>query len=109
MTCGLPTFATCHGGPAEIIVDSVSGFHIDPYQGDKAAEILVSFFGKCKEDPTYWDQISQGGLRRIYEKYLSQLSKRNLFIPIKISPLQIKICAFSFMFLGTLGSCTLRG
>lgn len=70
MTCGLPTFATCHGGPAEIIVDGVSGFHIDPYQGDKAAEILVSFFGKCKEDPTYWDQISQGGLRRIYEKYL---------------------------------------
>ncbi|OAY82452.1 Sucrose synthase 2 [Ananas comosus] len=78
MTCGLPTFATCHGGPAEIIVDSVSGFHIDPYQGDKAAEILVSFFGKCKEDPTYWDQISQGGLRRIYEKYTWKLYSERL-------------------------------
>ena len=33
MTCGLPTFATCHGGPAEIIVNGVSGFHIDPYNG----------------------------------------------------------------------------
>ncbi|RWW56625.1 hypothetical protein BHE74_00036640 [Ensete ventricosum] len=68
MTCGLPTFATVHGGPGEIIVDGVSGFHIDPYQGDKAAEIIVNFFEKCKEDPTYWDKISLGGLKRIEEK-----------------------------------------
>jgi sucrose synthase len=70
MTCGLPTIATCHGGPAEIIVDGVSGFHIDPYHSDKAADILVNFFDKCKVDPTYWDKISQGGLERIYEKYV---------------------------------------
>lgn len=69
MTCGLPTIATCHGGPAEIIVDGVSGLHIDPYHSDKAADILVNFFDKCKADPTYWDNISQGGLQRIYEKY----------------------------------------
>ncbi|RRT67664.1 hypothetical protein BHE74_00039650 [Ensete ventricosum] len=69
MTCGLPTFATAYGGPAEIIVHGVSGFHIDPYQKDKAAEILVGFFEKCKEDSTHWDKISQGGLQRIYEKY----------------------------------------
>ncbi|XP_038990267.1 sucrose synthase 2 isoform X2 [Phoenix dactylifera] len=68
MTCGLPTFATCHGGPAEIIVHGVSGFHIDPYQGDKASELLVNFFEKCKEDPTYWTKISLGGLQRIEEK-----------------------------------------
>lgn len=68
MTCGLPTFATAYGGPAEIIVHGVSGFHIDPYKGDKAAEILVDFFKKCKVDPTHWDKISQGGLKRIYEK-----------------------------------------
>lgn len=68
MTCGLPTFATVHGGPGEIIVDGVSGFHIDPYQGDKAAEIIVNFFEKCKEDPTHWDKISLGGLKRIEEK-----------------------------------------
>jgi sucrose synthase len=68
MTCGLPTFATCNGGPAEIIVDGVSGFHIDPYQGDKAAEILVNFFEKVKADPSHWDKISAGGLKRIYEK-----------------------------------------
>lgn len=74
MTCGLPTIATCHGGPAEIIVDGVSGLHIDPYHSDKAADILVNFFDKCKGDPSYWDKISQGGLQRIYEKYAFSLS-----------------------------------
>ena len=68
MTCGLPTFATVHGGPAEIIVHGVSGFHIDPYQGDKASELITDFFEKCKEDPSHWDRISQGGLKRINEK-----------------------------------------
>jgi sucrose synthase len=50
-------------------VDGVSGLHIDPYHSDKAADILVNFFDKCKADPSYWDKISQGGLQRIYEKY----------------------------------------
>lgn len=73
MTCGLPTFATCHGGPAEIIVHGKSGFHIDPYHGDKAAELLVDFFEKCKVDPTHWEKISKGGLKRIEEKYTWQI------------------------------------
>lgn len=78
MTCGLPTFATSNGGPAEIIVHGVSGFHIDPYQGDKASELLVNFFEKCKEDPTQWEKISQGGLQRIYEKYTWKLYSERL-------------------------------
>nr|AEX32875.1 sucrose synthase 2 [Oryza sativa Japonica Group] len=78
MTCGLPTIATCHGGPAEIIVDGVSGLHIDPYHSDKAADILVNFFEKCKQDSTYWDNISQGGLQRIYEKYTWKLYSERL-------------------------------
>ncbi|CAL5425969.1 unnamed protein product [Camellia sinensis] len=69
MTCGLPTFATCHGGPAEIIEDGVSGFHIDPYHPDKVAALLVDSFERCKEDPSYWEKISQAGLQRIYERY----------------------------------------
>ncbi|KNA14048.1 hypothetical protein SOVF_111130 [Spinacia oleracea] len=69
MTCGLPTFATCHGGPAEIIVNGVSGYHIDPYHGDKAAELLVEFFEKSTADPSHWEIISKGGLKRIEEKY----------------------------------------
>lgn len=70
MTCGLPTFATCHGGPAEIIVDGVSGFHIDPYSGDESSEKITNFFEKCKQDPTYWDKISAAGLQRIYERFV---------------------------------------
>ncbi|XP_068664286.1 sucrose synthase 1-like [Aristolochia californica] len=78
MTCGLPTFATDHGGPAEIIVHGVSGFHIDPYQGDKAAELIVDFFEKCTKDPSYWCKISEGGLKRIQEKYTWQIYSERL-------------------------------
>jgi sucrose synthase len=78
MTCGLPTFATIHGGPGEIIVHGVSGFHIDPYHGDKASEILVNFFEKCKADPSHWENISLGGLKRIYEKYTWKLYSERL-------------------------------
>ncbi|KAE8658015.1 Sucrose synthase [Hibiscus syriacus] len=78
MTCGLPTFATCYGGPAEIIVHSKSGFNIDPYNGDAAAETLVNFFEKCKADPSYWEEISQGGLQRIQEKYTWQIYSEKL-------------------------------
>ncbi|KAG6467459.1 sucrose synthase 1-like [Zingiber officinale] len=78
MTCGLPTFATAYGGPAEIIVHGVSGFHIDPYQGDKASEILIEFFEKSKDDATHWEKISRGGLQRIYEKYTWKLYSERL-------------------------------
>ncbi|GMY36437.1 Sucrose synthase [Fagus crenata] len=78
MTCGLPTFATCNGGPAEIIVNGKSGFHIDPNQGDRASELLVNFFEKCKVDPTHWDKISFGGLKRIHEKYTWQIYSERL-------------------------------
>jgi sucrose synthase len=69
MTCGLPTFATKNGGPAEIIVDGVSGFHIDPYHGEESSAKIVDFFKACKDSPDYWKRISDGGLKRIYEKY----------------------------------------
>ncbi|KAH9608939.1 hypothetical protein KSS87_002798 [Heliosperma pusillum] len=72
MTCGLPTFATSHGGPAEIIEDGVSGFHIDPYHPDQASAKMSDFFGKCAEDPSYWCTISVGGLQRINERYTWQ-------------------------------------
>ncbi|WOK96367.1 hypothetical protein Cni_G05074 [Canna indica] len=78
MTCGLPTFATCYGGPAEIIVHGVSGFHIDPYQQEKSAEILVDFFEKSQEDSSHWDKISKGGLQRIYDKYTWKLYSERL-------------------------------
>ncbi|CAL1369303.1 unnamed protein product [Linum trigynum] len=69
MNCGLPTFATIHGGPAEIIVDGVSGFHIDPYNGDNMGNKIAEFFEQCKADPAYWNQMSASGLQRINECY----------------------------------------
>ncbi|EEF39300.1 sucrose synthase, putative [Ricinus communis] len=78
MTSGLPTFATCHGGPAEIIVDGVSGFHIDPYHPDQAAAIMADFFQQCKEDPSHWNKISDAGLQRIYERYTWKIYSERL-------------------------------
>ncbi|KAE8731990.1 Sucrose synthase [Hibiscus syriacus] len=78
MTCSLPTFATCYGGPAEIIVHGKSGFNIDPYNGDAATKTLVNFFEKCKADPSNWEKVSQGGLKRIQEKYTWQIYSEKL-------------------------------
>lgn len=78
MTCGLPTFATCHGGPAEIIEDDVSGFHIDPYHPDQAAAHMADFFQRCKEEPDYWHKISDAGLQRIKERYTWKIYSERL-------------------------------
>ncbi|KAF0934530.1 hypothetical protein E2562_025626 [Oryza meyeriana var. granulata] len=69
MNCGLPTFATNQGGPAEIIVDKVSGFHLNPLNGKEASDKIADFFQKCKEDLIYWSKMSTAGLQRIYEWY----------------------------------------
>lgn len=65
MACGLPTFATSHGGPAEIIEHGISGYQIDPYHPDEAAEDIAAFFEKCKTDPSIWTKISEAGVERI--------------------------------------------
>nr|AJW82918.1 sucrose synthase [Dimocarpus longan] len=78
MTCGLPTFATCHGGPAEIIEHGVSGFHIDPYHPDQVAAVLIDFFEKSSNNPSYWNNISDGGLKRIYERYTWKIYSERL-------------------------------
>ncbi|KAG8064019.1 hypothetical protein GUJ93_ZPchr0004g39566 [Zizania palustris] len=69
MNCGLPTLATNQGGPAEIIVDGVSGFHVNPTNGDEAGAKIADFFQKCKEDVSYWNKLSTAALQRIYECY----------------------------------------
>lgn len=73
MSSGLPTFATQNGGPLEIIEHGVSGFHLDPHHGDLAAETIVSFFKKCKKDAKYWGEISQGGIKRVEERFTWKL------------------------------------
>jgi sucrose synthase len=69
MSCGVPTFATCFGGPLEIIEDGVSGFHIDPNHGDASAETIAGFFRDCGEDPARWQALSDAALARVQAHY----------------------------------------
>jgi sucrose synthase len=69
MASGLPTFATCFGGPLEIIQHGRSGFHIDPNNGAAAADLMAEFFDRCKSDPNHWEEISQSALERVESRY----------------------------------------
>jgi len=78
MASGLPTFATRYGGPLEIIVNGVSGFHLDPNHGDAASDILLSFFTRCTAEEDYWQQIADGGLARVQSHYTWRLYAKRL-------------------------------
>jgi sucrose synthase len=69
MGTGLPTFATCFGGPQEIIEDGLSGFHIDPNHGEAAARRIADFFSRSRQEPSYWEEISSAALKRIAARY----------------------------------------
>ncbi|WP_127476339.1 sucrose synthase [Sulfurivermis fontis] len=69
MASGLPTFATCYGGPLEIIQDGHSGFHIDPTHGNAAAERIAEFFHRCQDDAGYWERISNAAVERVRSRY----------------------------------------
>jgi sucrose synthase len=73
MSSGLPTFATCFGGPLEVIEDGVSGFHIDPHLGEEATTRMIEFFERCERDPDFWRQISENGLERVRSAYTWEL------------------------------------
>ncbi len=73
MGSGLPTFATCFGGPMEIIKNGISGFHINPNNEDSIGQILVDFLTLCQEEPDHWDKIAQGGIDRVESKYTWKL------------------------------------
>jgi sucrose synthase len=78
MVCGLPTFATCFGGPLEIIEHGVSGFHVDPNHGDRAADLMAEFFERCSQSPEHWDRISLGGIERVNSRYTWKLYAERL-------------------------------
>jgi sucrose synthase len=78
MSTGLPTFATCHGGPSEIIQHNRSGFHIDPNDGAAAAEMVADFLERCAEQPKEWERISKGALARIEKRYTWKLYAERL-------------------------------
>lgn len=69
MVSGMPTFATRYGGPLEIIEDGVSGFHIDPNHGGETVGKIVDFLRRCRDEPQYWENISEGGMQRVNSRY----------------------------------------
>jgi len=69
MGCGLPTFATCYGGPLEIIHHGHSGFHVDPNHEEQSANVMADFFSRCQKDKDYWTKISEGGINRVQGRY----------------------------------------
>lgn len=78
MASGLPTFATCYGGPLEIIEDGLSGFHIDPNHGDQAADKIADFFERCHGSKEHWHKLSKGATRRVQSRYTWELYANRL-------------------------------
>ncbi len=73
MSSGLPVFATCYGGPLEIIEDGKSGYHIDPNHGEKMSHSIERFFQKATDNPELWEKISKGAMRRVQKRYTWKL------------------------------------
>ena len=69
MASGLPTFATCHGGPSEIIEEGRSGFHIDPNEGAANADKIADFLERARLRPAEWERISDAALSRVESRY----------------------------------------
>ncbi|MFO7937322.1 MAG: sucrose synthase [Kiritimatiellia bacterium] len=78
MASGLPVFATCYGGPLEIIENGRSGFHIDPERGNKAAAEMLDFFVTARKDPQHWERFSDGALKRVSEAFTWDLYAKRM-------------------------------
>ena len=84
MRSGLPTFATQYGGPLEIIEEGISGFNIDPVNGEDSVKKIIDFFKKCKKDNEYWNNISKAGIKRVDIAFNWELYSKNLLSLAKI-------------------------
>jgi sucrose synthase len=78
MASGLATFATCYGGPLEIIEDGISGFHIKPDYPEETTNKLIEFFDRCEKQPDYWKKLSEGAIERVQTSYNWRLYAKRL-------------------------------
>ncbi len=78
MASGLPTFATCYGGPLEIIENGISGFHIKPDYAEETTTKLIDFFDRCNTEADYWEKISEGAIERVQTSYNWRLYAKRL-------------------------------
>ena len=84
MRSGLPVFATLYGGPLEIILDEVNGFHIDPMNKEETTQKILTFLLESKKDPKLWDKISEKAIQRVDSAYNWDLYAHNLLSLAKI-------------------------
>jgi sucrose synthase len=84
MITGLPTFATRFGGPLEIIQDKSNGFYINPTLLEEMAEFILEFVSKCDQNPSYWDEISNRAIERVYSTYTWKIHTTRLLSLAKI-------------------------
>jgi len=78
MASGLPTFATRHGGPAEIIRDGVDGYLIDPNSEEGISGPLLRFLQEIQRRPDAWDRLSAAGIERVRERFTWQRYSRHV-------------------------------
>ena len=57
---------------------SKNSFHIDPYHGAAAAELMADFFERTASEPAYWDKISDAALARISSRYRWEIYAQRL-------------------------------
>lgn len=69
MSSGLPAFVTQFGGPSEIIENGLSGFHIDPTDGEASAAAMIRFLEQAAADHGVWQAVSERAVRRADERY----------------------------------------
>jgi sucrose synthase len=73
MATGLPVFATRYGGPLEIIQHGISGFHIDPNDGNASTNAMADFLQQAAADPEHWHALSKGARARVEARYTWRL------------------------------------
>jgi sucrose synthase len=69
MISGVPVFVTRYGGPLEIVVNNVSGFHIDPVDEEESAQKILDFVRKVQDDEALWKKFSENAIKRVNERY----------------------------------------
>lgn len=84
MATGLPTFATKYGGPSEIIEEGISGYHIDPINGEETKEKILKFIEATLNNPEKWNTISKNAIRRVQTTYNWKLYANKLLSLAKI-------------------------
>jgi len=84
MLSGLPTFATIHGGPSEIVEDGRSGFLIEPGDPASMSQKILSFLRRVEADPGVWKAMSDAGIQRVLEHFTWQLYSQKLMSLTKV-------------------------